>query len=225
MEFPPAAGVLRTSSATVGIAPQGRLVTKRSVPSLASKARPACEEPPRNWPQERGTVETHCESPNCGAFPLPAAGGGTGTVDAFGAIAGCGFPALSATVAHPRIARAVAVAFQNRFLMLAPPKLEMQCNPGRANTASPHIEAWQRLAWRQIRQAGAPAIFAAPAMAHGSAPLASSARFGVGSQQGAEFHCEISSRARPRVRGPKMAMAKITTAMAAAMNVKTPRVP
>src|ERR1700677_1731416 len=125
MEFPSTAGVLRTSSATIGIAPQGRLVTKRSVRSLASKARPACEEPPRYWPQERGTVETHCESPNCGAFTVTAAGGGAETVDAFAAIAACGFPALSASVAHPRIARIVAVAFQIRFIMLAPSKTRL----------------------------------------------------------------------------------------------------
>src|SRR5580693_1305785 len=122
MEFPSPPGVLCTSSATTGIAPQGRLVTKRSVPSLASKARPACEEPPRYWPQERGTVETHCESPNCGAFRATAAGGGAGTVEAFAAIALCGFPALSASVAHPRIARIVTAALQIRFIMLAPPK-------------------------------------------------------------------------------------------------------
>ena len=121
MEFPPAAGVLRTSSATIGVAPQGRLVTNRSVPSLASKARPACEEPPRNWPQDRGTVETHCESPHCGAFTVTAAG--AGTIDAFASGAACGFPALSATEAHARVTRVVTAAFQIKLFIVAPQKI------------------------------------------------------------------------------------------------------
>jgi hypothetical protein len=122
MEFSLAVGVLRTSSAIIGVAPQGRLVTNRSVPSLASKARPACEEPPRNWPQERGTVETHCASPNCGAFTVTVAGGNAGTIDAFASVAACGFPALSATEAHARVTRVVAAAFQINLFIVAPPK-------------------------------------------------------------------------------------------------------
>src|SRR5271155_70270 len=50
-------------------------------------------------------------------------------------------------------------------------------------------------------------------------------RFHLRQWWAAAYYCEISSRARPRVRGPKMPMARITTAMAAAMNAKTPRVP
>ena len=121
-EFPPAAGVLRTSNAMIGVEPQGRLVTKRNVPSLASNAGPACEEPPRYWPQERGTVETHCESPNCSAFVFVGAGVVIETLGRFEAGAACGFPARSASVAHPKIARLVAAIFQTRSFIVAPPE-------------------------------------------------------------------------------------------------------
>ncbi len=123
-EFPLDAGVLRTSSAITGVAPHGRLVTKRSVPSLASNARPAWFEPPRYWPQERGTVETHCVSPNCGMFALPGARDvaaiTVATIGMLGVDVACGFPALSATVAHPRIARVVTAIFEIRSFIVAP---------------------------------------------------------------------------------------------------------
>ena len=54
--------VLRTSRAITGTAPQGRLVTKRRLPSLASNARPDCDDPPRYCPHKRGTTDTHCAS-------------------------------------------------------------------------------------------------------------------------------------------------------------------
>src|SRR5271170_1205818 len=120
-ESPPLAAVRRTSSATTGVAPHGRLVMKRSVPSLASNARPDCDDPPRYCPHDRGMVATHGEA-NCGGGAFTDACGAGETLITFAAVDDVVFPALSTSVAHNRITTTSAPAFQRRLFMSAPPQ-------------------------------------------------------------------------------------------------------
>ena len=116
----------------------------RSVPSLASNARPDCAEPPRYWPQERRTAETHWLSrPNCGAFTLFEADGAAGIAGLETGVA-CGFPALSASVERPRIARIVTAAFQITLFIVAPPKTRniVECDR-RAHCVSGPRTLWE----------------------------------------------------------------------------------